>query len=78
MTYIYVLVAIIKKTPQNLMASTKDKILLPEFESVKTKIPSIKYSRFRLMPMNGNQAYEVITKTWKNKIIKVILAKWVK
>ena len=41
---------------------------LPEFESVKTKIPSIKYSRFRLMPMNGNQAYEVITKTWKNKI----------
>ena len=41
---------------------------LPEFESVKTKIPSIKYSRFRLLPMNGNQAYEVITKTWKDKI----------
>ena len=41
---------------------------LPEFESVSTKIPSIKSSRFRLMPMNGNQAYEVITKTWKNKI----------
>lgn len=41
---------------------------LPEFESIKSKIPSIKYSRFRLMPMNGNQAYEVITKTWKDKI----------
>lgn len=41
---------------------------LPEFESITTKIPSIKYSRFRLMQMNGNQAYEVITKTWKDKI----------
>ena len=41
---------------------------LPEFESITSKIPSIKYSRFRLMPMNGNQAYEVITKTWKNNI----------
>jgi hypothetical protein len=41
---------------------------LPEFESVTTKIPSIKYSRFRLMPMNGNQAYDVVTKTWNNKI----------
>lgn len=41
---------------------------LPEFESITSKIPSIKYSRFRLMPMNGNQAYEVITKTWKDKI----------
>ncbi len=41
---------------------------LPEFESITTKIPSIKYSRFRLMPMNGNQAYEVITKTWKDNI----------
>ncbi len=41
---------------------------LPEFESITTKIPSIKYSRFRLMQMNGNQAYDVITKTWKNNI----------
>jgi hypothetical protein len=41
---------------------------LPEFESITSKIPSIKYSRFRLMPMNGNQAYDVITKTWKNNI----------
>ena len=41
---------------------------LPEFENITSKIPSIKYSRFRLMPMNGNQAYEVITKTWKNNI----------
>ena len=41
---------------------------LPEFESITAKIPSIKYSRFRLMPMNGNQAYEVITKTWMEKI----------
>lgn len=41
---------------------------LPEFESVTSKIPSIKYSRFRLMPMNGRQAYDVITKTWKDKI----------
>ena len=41
---------------------------LPEFESITAKIPSIKYSRFRLMPMNGNQAYEVITKTWQDSI----------
>jgi hypothetical protein len=41
---------------------------LPEFESITSKIPSIKYSRFRLLPMNGNQAYEVITKTWKDNI----------
>ena len=41
---------------------------LPEFESITPKIPSIKYSRFRLMPMNGNQAYEVITQTWNTKI----------
>jgi len=41
---------------------------LPAFESITSKIPSIKYSRFRLMPMNGNQAYEVITKTWKSNI----------
>ena len=41
---------------------------LPEFEGVTTKIPLINYSRFRLLPMNGNQAYDVITKTWKDKI----------
>lgn len=42
---------------------------LPEFESITTKIPSIKYSRFRLLPMNGHQAYEVITKNWKENIM---------
>ncbi len=41
---------------------------LPEFEHIASKIPSLKSSRFRLMPMNGNQAYEVITKTWKKEI----------
>ncbi len=41
---------------------------LPEFESISIKIPSIKSSRFRLMPLNGNQALDVITKTWKNEI----------
>ena len=41
---------------------------LPEFESITSKIPSIKYSRFRLLPMNGHQAYEVITKTWRESI----------
>jgi hypothetical protein len=41
---------------------------LPEFETITSKIPSIKYSRFRLMPMDGYQAYEVITKTWKDNI----------
>lgn len=41
---------------------------LPEFENIAAKIPSIKYSRFRLMQMNGYQAYEVITKTWKENI----------
>ena len=41
---------------------------LPEFESISVKIPSIKSSRFRLMPLNGNQALDVITKTWKNDI----------
>jgi Novel STAND NTPase 1 len=41
---------------------------LPEFESITSKIPSIKYSRFRLLPMNGYQAYDVITKTWKENI----------
>jgi hypothetical protein len=41
---------------------------LPEFESITGKIPSLKFSRFRLLPMNGNQAYEVITKTWSDAI----------
>lgn len=41
---------------------------LPEFEGITAKIPSLKYSRFRLLPMNGRQAYEVITKTWKGAI----------
>ncbi len=41
---------------------------LPEFETLAAKIPSLKYSRFRLLPMNGNQAYEVITRTWKENI----------
>jgi len=48
---------------------------LPEFENITLKIPSIKYSRFRLMPMNGNQAYEVITKTWKDNIDKALAHK---
>lgn len=41
---------------------------LPEFEGITAKIPSIKYSRFRLLPMNGAQAYEVVTKTWGHTI----------
>jgi len=41
---------------------------LPEFENIAPKIPSIKTSRFRLMQMNGQQAYEVITRTWGDKI----------
>ena len=41
---------------------------LPEFETKAAKIPSIKQSRFRLMPMNGIQALEVIEKTWQDKI----------
>jgi len=41
---------------------------LPEFETIASRIPSLKYSRFRLLPMNGYQAYEVITKTWKENI----------
>jgi hypothetical protein len=47
---------------------------LPEFETITAKIPSIKTSRFRLLTMNGNQALEVITKTWK-KIIQPTEAK---
>jgi len=41
---------------------------LPEFETITTKIPSLKTSRFRLLPMNGHQALEVIIKTWKENI----------
>ncbi|HZI69150.1 MAG TPA: ATP-binding protein, partial [Hanamia sp.] len=41
---------------------------LPEFEGKTAKIPSLKSSRFRLLPMNGNQAYDVITKTWGTAI----------
>ncbi|MCW3109967.1 MAG: hypothetical protein JWQ09_4473 [Segetibacter sp.] len=41
---------------------------LAEIESITVKIPSVKNSRFRLHPMHGQQAYEVITKTWKKAI----------
>lgn len=41
---------------------------LPEFEGKTSKIPSLKSSRFRLLPMNGNQAYQVITRTWTKAI----------
>ena len=41
---------------------------LPEFEDIAKKIPSIKISRFRLLPMSGRQAYDVVTKTWGNNI----------
>ncbi len=41
---------------------------LPEFETIISKIPSIKYSRFRLMPLKSDKAMEVITKTWKENI----------
>lgn len=41
---------------------------LAEIESITVKIPSVKNSRFRLQPMHGQQAYEVITKTWKKAI----------
>ena len=41
---------------------------LPEFETLTAKIPSLKFSRYRLLPMNGDQAYDVITKNWKENI----------
>jgi len=41
---------------------------LPEFEGKTAKIPSLRSSRFRLLPMNGNQAFDVITKTWNKAI----------
>jgi len=37
---------------------------LAEMESITGRIPSVKNARFRLMPMNGMNAMEVITKTW--------------
>ncbi len=44
---------------------------LAEFESFTEKIPSIKLSRFRLMPMNEKQAYQVVKNTWGDKINKL-------
>ena len=41
---------------------------LAEIESLTVKIPSVKNSRFRLKPMHGQQAFDVITKTWKKAI----------
>jgi hypothetical protein len=43
---------------------------LPEMESLAKDIPSVKNSRFRLRPMNGTQAFDVITKTWNKTIDK--------
>ena len=43
---------------------------LAEFESFTEKIPSIKLSRFRLMPMNEKQAYQVVKNTWGDKITR--------
>lgn len=56
-----------KQQPVKVIFAFREEFL-PEFESIPFKIPSLKYSRFRLMPMNENQAYDVITKTWGNKI----------
>jgi Novel STAND NTPase 1 len=56
-----------KKQKAKIVFSFREEYL-PEFETIAAKIPSIKYSRFRLLPMNGYQAYEVITKTWKENI----------
>lgn len=41
---------------------------LPEMESITSFIPSVKNSRFRLLPMTARQAYDVITKTWQSAI----------
>ena len=56
-----------KKQKAKIVFSFREEYL-PEFETIASKIPSLKYSRFRLLPMNGDQAYEVITKTWKQNI----------
>ena len=37
-------------------------------ESITNKIPSIKLSRMRLMPLTGSQALEVIIGSWGNKV----------
>lgn len=56
-----------KRQPVKVIFAFREEFL-PEFESIPFKIPSLKYSRFRLMSMNENQAYDVITKTWQEKI----------
>lgn len=56
-----------KQQPVKVIFAFREEFL-PEFESIPFKIPSLKYSRFRLMPMNQKQAYEVVTKTWGDKI----------
>ncbi|MEO7961713.1 MAG: hypothetical protein ABIR19_09205, partial [Ginsengibacter sp.] len=56
-----------KRQPVKVLFAFREEFL-PEFESIPSKIPSLKYSRFRLMPMNQSQAYDVITKTWNDKI----------
>jgi hypothetical protein len=56
-----------KKQKAKIVFSFREEYL-PEFETIASKIPSLKYSRFRLLPMNGHQAYEVITKTWKENV----------
>src|SRR5258705_4642608 len=56
-----------KKQKAKIVFSFREEYL-PEFETIASKIPSLKYSRFRLLPMNGDQAYEVITKTWNENI----------
>ncbi len=56
-----------KQQPVKVIFAFREEFL-PEFESIPSKIPSLKYSRFRLMPMNQSQAHDVITKTWGDKI----------
>jgi hypothetical protein len=56
-----------KRQPVKVIFAFREEFL-PEFESIPSNIPSLKYSRFRLLPMNEDQAYEVITKSWGNKI----------
>ena len=56
-----------KRQPVKVIFAFREEFL-PEFESIPSNIPSLKYSRFRLLPMNEDQAYEVITKSWGDKI----------
>ncbi len=56
-----------KRQPVKVIFGFREEFL-PNFETIPSSIPSMKYSRFRLMPMNENQAYEVITRTWGNRI----------